>query len=88
MLSPKLTACSQCSDVNNLIAEIDCKIFEMSQILYNNIVFILNKKFNDEVMIDLLRYKRILMYKICNPDYAGSYTVNMIASRIKILKFK
>jgi hypothetical protein len=88
MLYPKLTDCSKCADISTLIAEIDCKIVELSQILYNNVVFILNKSFDYETMSDLLMYKRILMYKICNTNYAGEYTVNMIASKIKILKFK
>ena len=88
MLSPRLTNCAQCADVASLILEIDCKIAEVSNNLYNNIIFMLNKSIAGEAMYDLLNYKRILMYKICNPDYAGNYTVNMIASKIKILKYK
>lgn len=88
MLSPRLTNCPQCADIPSLIAEIDCKIAEMSTILYNNTVFLLNGQFNGEVMSDLLNYKRILMFKYCNPNYAGHYTVNMIASKVKLLKFK
>ena len=88
MLSPRLTNCAQCADAASLILEIDCKIAEVSNNLYNNIIFMLNKSVSEEAMYDLLNYKRILMYKICNPDYAGNYTVNMIASKIKILKYK
>jgi len=88
MLSPRLTNCTHCADAASLILEIDCKIAEISNNLYNNIIFMLNKSVSEETMYDLLNYKRILMYKICNPDYAGNYTVNMIASKIKILKYK
>jgi hypothetical protein len=56
--------------------------------MYNNIMFAINKPISQTLMFDLLNYKRILTYKVCNPDYAGDYTVTMIASKIKILKFK
>ena len=88
MLTPRLTNCPQCANIPSLIADIDCKLFQLSGDLYNNIVFILNKSVNREAIFDLLQYKRILMYKICNPSYAGEYSVNMIASKIKLLKYK
>jgi len=88
MLTPRLTNCPQCANIPSLIADIDCKLFQLSGDLYNNIVFILNKSVNREAIFDLLQYKRILMYKICNPEYAGQYSVNMIASKIKLLKYK
>jgi hypothetical protein len=88
MLSPRLTNCAECADINSLINEIDCRVADLANVLYNNTIFMLNKSFNYEVMSDLLNYRRILTYKVCNPDYAGHYTVNMIASKIKILKFK
>lgn len=83
MLTPRLTNCAECEDVCSLIESIDCKVAEMSVSLYNNVVFMLNKSFNHEVLSDLLNYKRILQYKVCNPDYAGHYTVNMIASKVR-----
>lgn len=88
MLSPRLTNCTECANISSLIADIDCKIADLSNVLYNNTVFMLNKSFNSTMMFDLLMYKRILSYKICNPNYAGHYSINMIASKIKILKFK
>jgi len=88
MLSPRLTNCSQCADIPFLISEIDCKLANVSVNLYNNIVFMLNKPINESVISDLLHYKRILYFKYCNPNYAGHFTVNMIASKIKILKYK
>lgn len=83
MLTPRLTNCAQCEDICSLIESIDCKVAEMSVSLYNNVVFMLNKSFNHEVLSDLLNYKRILQYKVCNPDYAGHFTVNMIASKVR-----
>lgn len=85
MLSPRLTSCPQCADVPSLIAEIDCKIAELSVLLYNNMVFMLNNCYDYDAITDLLIYKRILMYKYCNPNYAGHITINMIASKIKLL---
>ena len=83
MLTPRLTNCTECDDICSLIESIDCKVAEMSVSLYNNVVFMLNKSFDNEVLSDLLNYKRILQYKICNPNYAKHFTVNMIASKVR-----
>jgi len=88
MLTPRLTNCPECADIPALIAEIDCKISDMSNALYNNVIFMLNKPFAYEVMFDLLQYRRILTFKVCNPKYAGHFSVNMIANKINLLKFK
>jgi len=48
----------------------------------------LNQPVPAEAMLDLINYRRILIYKYFNPSYASCYTVNMIASRVKILKYK
>lgn len=88
MLSPRLTSCPECASIPALIATIDCKLVELGNNLYNNIVFMLNQPVPGGVMLDLINYRRILVYKYCNPDYAAPYTVNMIASRVKLLKYK
>jgi hypothetical protein len=88
MLSPRLTNCVDCSTISALLSDIDCKLTEMANNYYNNIVFSLNLPAKGIVMLDLLNYKRILTYKLCNPDYACKYSVEMIASRVKLLKFK
>jgi len=88
MLTPRLTNCPECADIPALLKDIDCKIADMAKSLYNNTIFSLNKTVSGTVISDLLNYKRILTYKVCNPDYAGQFTVKMIASKVKILKFK
>ena len=88
MLTPRLTDCKECSLIPALLADIECKIFELSKSLYNDTVFLLNQPINGTAMLDLLNYQRILTYKFCNPEYAEHYTVNQIASRVKLLKFK
>lgn len=88
MLSPRLTNCVQCSDICSLLSDIDCKLAELANDQYNNIVFSLNRPNKGVVMGDLLNYKRILTYRICNPDYASPYPIQMIASKVKLLKHK
>lgn len=85
MLSPRLTNCIECSSITVLITDIDCKLTELAKNLYNNTIFALNKPVNGEAMLDLLNYKRILAYKLCNENYAKEYSVEMIASRVKLL---
>lgn len=88
MLSPRLSNCVECTTIPVLLYDIDCKLKELAQKEYNNLVFSLNKKTKREVMGDLLNYKRILTFKYCNPDYAPCYTVDMIASKVKLLIYK
>ena len=85
MLSPRLTTCVECSLIPVLLDNIDCKLAEMANNLYNNVVFMLNQPVQGNAIIDLLNYRRILTFKYCNPDYAGCFTVPMIASKVKIL---
>jgi hypothetical protein len=88
MLSVRLTNCIECTTISALLSDIDCKLTEMANAYYNNIVFSLNLPAKGVTMLDLLNYKRILTYKLCNEDYASPFTVQMIASRVKLLKFK
>lgn len=70
------------------MTDIDCRLTELANVQYNNIVFSLNNYIPGTVIGDLLNYKRILTYKFCNPDYAAPFTVKMIASRVQILIHK
>jgi hypothetical protein len=88
MLSPRLTNCIECASITALLADIDCKMAEIANNLYNNVVFSLNRPISGVVTNDLLNYKRILTYKLSNIDYAADYTVAMIASKVKILIHK
>lgn len=88
MLSPRLTDCINCSNIPSLLSDIDCKLRELANNLYNNTVFSLNREIKGIVITDLLNYKRILTFKWCNPNYASHFTVNMIASKVKLLIHK
>jgi hypothetical protein len=88
MLSPRLVNCIDCVTPQLLIDDIDCKLTELANNQYNNIVYILNLPFPQTVIGDLLNYKRILVIKLCTPDYAPCYTIEMIASRVKLLIHK
>jgi hypothetical protein len=88
MLSPRLTNCVECGSIPDLLKDIDCKLTEVSFSLYNNITLMLNKPVAMSVMLDLLNYKRILTYKYWNPLYAEKYSVEQIANKVKLLKYK
>lgn len=87
MLYPKLVD-TDCSTIPALLHDIDHKLNELASSLYNNVTYMLNQPVNATAIIDLLNYRRILTFKWCNPDYASKYTVEQIASRVKILKYK
>lgn len=85
MLTPKLNNCIDCTTIPILLSEIDCKLTELAKKQYNNIIFSLNKVIDSCVLSDLLNYKRILQFKACNADYASCYSIEKIASKVKIL---
>ena len=71
-----------------LLADIDCKLTELAKNEYNNIIYSLNYPVPGTVIGDLLNYKRILVFKYCSPEYASCYSVEQIASRVKVLIHK
>lgn len=85
MLTPRLTECLECADISALLSEIDCKLTDLAKAEYNNLVFSLNRPIQGILISDLLIYKRILINRLCNPDYACTYPLNQIASRVKTL---
>lgn len=88
MLSPRLNNCIDCATIPVLLNDIDLKIAELAQTEYNNIVYSTNSFIPVWALGDLLNYKRILEYKACNIEYAMPFTVQMIASRVKVLIHK
>jgi hypothetical protein len=88
MLSPRLTSCTECYELTLLLADIDRKLAQLANDLYNNITLSLNKAIPGTVMLDLLNYKRINTYSLCKKEYATGISNQIIASRGKILKLK
>lgn len=88
MLNYRLTDCTDCVTAPALINDIDCKLTKLAKDQYNNIVFALNKTVSHQLMYDLLHYKRILQYKKCNEEWASCYSIEEIAGKVKLLKFK
>ena len=82
MLNPKTNNCVECTDIENVLRNIDCKLSEFSNTLHNNLTLMLNKPFPSEGMMDLLHYKRILTYKYNNTNYAVDYSVKQIFNKI------
>lgn len=85
MLNPKTNNCGECTDIENVLRNIDCKLSEFSKTLHNNLTLMLNKPFPSEGMMDLLHYKRILTYKYNNTEYAKDYSLEQIFN--KVVKF-
>jgi hypothetical protein len=88
MITPKVTNCKDCAEIPPLISDINCAIFNLSLKMYNNIIFSLNLNIDYMSIIDLLNYKRILEYKLVNSDYCCEFSVNSIATKVKLLKYK
>lgn len=85
MLSIKLTNCRECGTASNLIDMINCQLAKMANNLYLNMAFMLDNPVEGCKMSTLLHYKRILIYKSCNEDWACDYSIEQIASRVNFL---
>ncbi len=85
MLYPRLTNCSECASIPELIKRIDCKLAELGNSLYNNISYMLNQPIPATDILQLMVYKRILMYKNINPNYVYHYSISKIASKVILL---
>lgn len=89
MVLPRITSCSECDDVDVLIADIECQVAKLGGKLYNNITLMLNKPFSADAMMKLLWYKDVLVRKKANTEYLDTcYTLEKIAGRVKTLKYK
>ena len=88
MITPRLTNCDSCASIATLLSDISCKVADIATSYYNNITLMLDYPMKDSVMFDLLSYQRILTYKSYNEAYASIFSIEQIASKVKILKFK
>lgn len=91
MLSPRLTDCVYDASIPATLLEIDEKLAYWANRQYNNIVFSVNNYIPGDVIDDLLHYKQILTYRLCNPTYAmicGLPTTPQVVSRVKVLIHK
>ena len=85
MLSPRLTNCKECANIPDLLRKIDCKVAELGNNLYNNVVFMLNRDIAVTEISQLLAYKRILQHRFCDTNYAEGcpdVTTEEIASKV------
>ena len=82
MLTPRLTNCQDCHKIPDLLKQIDCKLAELANDAYNDVVFMLGNCIPAYEINQLLAYKRILTFKYCNPHYAGCVSVNDIAGKV------
>ena len=91
MLTPRLTDCLVNCTIPFTLTEIDERLTYWAKLQYNNIIFSMNNYIPGEVINDLLHYKQILTYRLCNPEYAmecGVPTDYQIISRVKVLIHK
>ena len=85
MLNTKITNCTSCANVIDLLSEIDRKLFHFSRNKYSNISLLTNLEYDEYSIGRLLRYKSILNKRLYNPNYACDYPLTAIISKIKIL---
>jgi len=91
MLSPRLTDCVVNGSIPATLTKIDERLTYWANRQYNNIVFSMNNCIPGEIIQDLLNYKQILTYRLCNSTYAmvcGVPTTSQVVSRVKVLIYK
>jgi hypothetical protein len=85
MVYPRLVNNLTCGEIPALLRNINCRMTVLAYALYNNTIYIMNKKVDPADMLRLMAYKEILTIKYCDPDYLKEFTVPMIASKVKRL---
>ena len=85
MLTPRLTNAVYYNTIPVLMEEIDNAIASIANELYYNTIYSLHRNVACGPLSDLLQYKRILLYKSCNPNYCPDYSVEQIAGRVIVL---
>ena len=88
MLSPRLTDCVIDASIPVTLTQIDERLTYWANRQYNNIIFSMNNYIPGEIIQDLLNYKQILTYRLCNTTYAmvcGVPTDSQIISRVIVL---
>lgn len=88
MLTPRLTDCVVNGSIAATLTQLDARLTYWATVEYNNLSFSTNTYIPANVIGDLLNYKRILEYRVCNPDYAmvcGLPTTAQVISKVKIL---
>ena len=85
MLYPKLVNNLECAQIPALLCNINCRLTILAYALYNDTIYMMDKRRESGDMILLLNYRRILVSKQVDPNYCPRFTVKMIASRVKKL---
>jgi hypothetical protein len=85
MLSPRLTACSDCQDLLPLLEQISCTLALWGQNGLTNVQYQTSLPHPKEGIERLLHYQRILTHRLFNPQYAPSVELTSIIARLKTL---
>jgi len=88
MLQVKLTDCTNCINLLELLCQIDERLAYYASNEYHRITLLLNINTDPEAIGDLLHYKRIVTNRLFYPSYAQEVPLANIVSRIKILLYK
>ncbi len=56
MLTPRLTNCQDCHKIPDLLKSIDCKLAELGNNMYNNVVFMLGRDVPAYTITQLLQH--------------------------------
>lgn len=85
MLKAYLKQCNNCQSLKDLLEDIDCSLYNLIRNKYNNEKFNVEEYFSLEHFKDLSRYKRILTYRIYNPNYTRVNSQDLIAQVQKLI---
>lgn len=82
----KLTNCTTCGTLEELLSDIDCTIIYNATKKYNSIVYNLEACLNSRLLRDLLRYKRILNNRLYDATYpCSSIAVDKIITQASLI---
>lgn len=83
LVTTKLNNCPGCSDLEELISELDCFIAAGAHTTLDNYRFSLKKFVNKHNLKQAIRLKRIIIARTHNPQYAGNTPIQNIINKVK-----
>lgn len=85
LLRPQINQCSNCKSLKELLAEIECSIYNLAHNKANNEKFNTSLYFSIEHFKSLTQYKRIITTRVFNPQYTSIATQDIITQANKLI---
>lgn len=88
MLTPTPKDCTNCGSLYDILSDIDCTIYDLTRNIWNSLIYNIRTFQDEQLMKDLIRYKRVVRNRLTNPSYPSTeFTAQQIIGKVKLLAY-